>query len=413
MPAASRIAGECAYDLANVTERASAPTAGRRSGLPPFRLEVYLGQWEFAARHHLTASDAQTLTIGELLELGTESERAEFARAPLTYSPTWGSPALLEAIAATYEHVRPEHVLTFAGAEEAMFWAIQELVGPDEHAIVTVPNYQSMETLTLATSASVDGLVLRAQDGWALDLEAVRELLRPHTTLIAVNFPNNPTGALPDRATFAALVEMCDANGIGLLSDEVYRGLELDPLRTLPQAADLSPSAISMNVMSKAYGLPGLRIGWLACRDRALLERLERRKHYTSICNAGPSELLATIALRNGERIRRRNRDVIAENLPRFATLFDDWPHLFEFEPPAGGCVCFPRYLGDDGVEAMCRDAVEQAGVLLLPASIYTSELGAVPGDRFRIGLGRHGADDALNALDAFLRSRGDVPRGH
>jgi aspartate/methionine/tyrosine aminotransferase len=386
-----------------VTEHGSALTAG----LPPFRLEVYLGRWEFAARHHLTASDAQTLTIGELLELGTESERSEFGRAPLTYSPTWGSPALLEAIAATYEHIGAESVLTFAGAEEAMFWAIQELVRPDEHAIVTVPNYQSVETLTIATGAAVDGLVLRAEDGWALDLDAVRELLRPHTTLIAVNFPNNPTGALPDRATFAALVEMCDANGIRLLSDEVYRGLELDPLRTLPQAADLSPTAISMNVMSKAYGLPGLRIGWLTGRERALLERLERRKHYTSICNAGPSELLATVALRNGERIRRRNRDLIAENLPRFAAFFDDWPHLFEFEPPAGGCVCFPRYRGEDGVEAMCRHAVEAAGVLLLPASIYTSELGPVPADRFRIGVGRHGADDALNAFDAFLRSRG------
>jgi aspartate/methionine/tyrosine aminotransferase len=370
---------------------------------------VYLGEWEFAARHHLTASDAQTLTIGELLELGSDSEREDFERAPLTYSPTWGSPALLDAIAATYDEVASEHVLTFAGAEEAMFWAIQELAGAGEHAIVTVPNYQSMETLALASGAAVDGLVLRPENGWALELDALQGLLRPETSLVAVNFPNNPTGAVPDRATFAALVELCDAQGIRLLSDEVYRGLELDPLRTLPQAADLSSSAISMNVMSKAYGLPGLRIGWLACRDRALLEQLERRKHYTSICNAGSSELLATIALRNGERIRKRNRDIVAENLPRFETFFGEWSALFEFEPPAGGCVCFPRYLGSDGVETMCRDAVEQAGVVLLPASIYASELGPVPDDRFRIGVGRHGADEALGAFDAFLRSRADV----
>jgi aspartate/methionine/tyrosine aminotransferase len=375
--------------------------------LPPFRLEVYLGRWEFAARHHLTASDAQTLTIGELLALGTEQERDEFSRAPLSYCPTWGSDALLEAIAATYSEVVPEHVLTFAGAEEAMYWAIAELAGPGRHAIVTVPNYQSMETLALAGGGDVDGLVLRPDDGWALDLDALGALLRPETTLIAVNFPNNPTGALPDRATFDALVQLCENNGIRLLSDEVYRGLELDPSRTLPQAADLSPSAISMNVMSKAYGLPGLRIGWLACRDRALLQRLERRKHYTSICNAAPSELLAAIALRNGERIRERNREIIAGNVPRFEAFFADWQQLFEFEPPAGGCVCFPRYRGQDGVEALCRDAVEQAGVLLLPASIYESQLGSVPTDRFRIGVGRDGAGQALDAFDAFLRSRG------
>jgi aspartate/methionine/tyrosine aminotransferase len=161
-----------------------------------------------------------------------------------------------------------------------------------------------------------------------------------------------------------------------------------------------------MNVMSKAYGLPGLRIGWVACRDRALLERLERRKHYTTICNPAPSEQLATIALRNGDRIRKRNREIIAENLPRFAAFFAEWEELFDWEPPAGGCVCFPRYRGADGVEKLCHDAVEQAGVVLLPASIYESELGPVPTDRFRIGVGRYGADEALGAFDAFLRGR-------
>jgi Aminotransferase class I and II len=245
-----------------------------------------MGRWEFAARHHLTASDAETLTIAELLALADETDRERFAELPLSYVPTWGTPELLEAVASTYERVGPEHVLTFAGAEEAMFWALQELVGPGEHAIVTVPNYQSMETVTLATGADVDGLPLRPEDGWELDLDTLERLLRPQTRLVAVNFPNNPTGFLPDRKTFERLIDVCDGHGIRLFSDEVYRGLELDPARTLPQAADLSSTALSLGVMSKAYGLPGLRIGWLACRDRALLERLERRKHYTTICNA-------------------------------------------------------------------------------------------------------------------------------
>jgi aspartate/methionine/tyrosine aminotransferase len=224
--------------------------------------------------------------------------------------------------------------------------------------------------------------------------------------LVGVNFPNNPTGAVPDRETFARLVELCEERGIRLFSDEVYRGLELDPERTLPQAADLSPTALSLNVLSKSYGLPGLRIGWLACRDHAVLERLERHKHYTSICNAAPSELLATIALRNGESIRARNREVIAANLPHFEAFFTEWGELFEWEPPAGGCVGFPRYAGGDGVEAFCRDAVERAGVLLLPASIFESELATVPDDRFRIGVGRRGAQAALAALaDHMVRT--------
>ena len=124
-------------------------------------------------------------------------------------------------------------MLVFAGAEEALFWALQELVGPGDHAVVTVPNYQSMETVTLATGAEVSGLALDPAAGWALDLDALAALLRPATRLIAVNFPNNPTGALPDPATWDALLALCDERGMRLFSDEVYRGLEPDGVPAL------------------------------------------------------------------------------------------------------------------------------------------------------------------------------------
>jgi aspartate/methionine/tyrosine aminotransferase len=372
--------------------------------LPDFRLEVYLGEWEFKAKYHLTASDAETMTVAELLALATPEEREAFDNLALGYVPVPGGEELRSAVAVTYESVGAAEVLTFAGAEEALFWALQELAGPDDHAIVTVPNYQSTESIPLAAGAEVSGLVLRPENGWGLDLEELEALLRPETRLIVVNWPNNPTGGVARPEDFRALVELCDERGIRLLSDEVYRGVERDSSRTLPQAADLSSSAVSLNVMSKAYGLPGLRIGWLACRDRELLARLERRKHYTSICNAGPSEALATIALRNGERLRARTRETLAANVPVFDAFFAQWPELFEWEPPAGGCVCFPRYLGDEGVEEFCRALLEDAGVVLLPASIFASPLAEVPADRFRIGLGRRDPEPALAAFGELLR---------
>jgi aspartate/methionine/tyrosine aminotransferase len=370
---------------------------------PPFRLEEYLGVWEFSAKHHLTASDAETLTIEELLAFADPDEREEFQRLPLSYAPTWGGAELLAAVADLYEGLGPEHVLTFAGAEEALFWALQELAGPNDHALVTVPNYQSFETIPLTAGAEVEGIVLDPAAGWEPDVEEIARRLRPNTTLVAVNFPNNPTGAICSREAWRALVELCEEHGATLLSDEVYRGLETDGSRRLPQAAELSGSAVSLNVMSKSYGLPGLRIGWLATRDRDLLERLEKRKHYTSICNARPSEALATIALRNGDAIQARNRDLIAANIPLFEAAFAAHPDSLEWQAPAGGCVSFPRYLGDDGVEAFCRDLVETEGVVLLPASIYASRLGPVPGDRFRVGVGRRDPEAALAALGRFL----------
>lgn len=374
--------------------------------LPDFELEVYLGRWEFAATHYLTASDGQTLTISKLLALASDEEREAFETLSLGYTPTWGTDRLLAAIATTYESIGPENVLTFAGAEEAIFWAIQELVGPGDHAVVAVPTYQSIESIALAAGAKVSGLLLRRANGWGLDLDELECLLRPNTRLVAVNFPNNPSGGMPGPQAFRRLVELCDEREITLLSDEVYRGVEHDPAQVLPQAADLSARAISLNVMSKAYGLPGLRIGWLAAHNRPFLERLERRKHYTSICNSAPSELLAAVALNNGKAVRERIRSIIAENLPIFDGFFDSWSAYFEWERPQGGCVCFPRYLGSDGVEAFCHDLLHNAGVVLLPASIFRSALAQVPQDHFRIGVARKNPEPALAAFDEYLRRR-------
>ena len=196
---------------------------------------------------------------------------------------------------------------------------------------------------------------------------------------MAVNFPNNPTGALPDRETFVALAALCDEREIVLFSDEVYRGLELDPARTLPQACDLSERAMSLNVMSKAYGLPGLRIGWLATHDHALLERLERRKHYTSICNAGPSEFLATLALRHGDAVRARNRAIIERNLPLFDAFFARWDEHSRGSTRRAAASA-SRATSAATSAASAASWSSEAGVVLLPADIYASELGAGAG---------------------------------
>jgi aspartate/methionine/tyrosine aminotransferase len=375
--------------------------------LPDFGLEVFFSRWEFAARHVLTASDAESMSLGELLALGTDEDRKAFERISLGYVPSWGGDELRRAIASTYAHLKSEDVLAFAGAQEALFWLFQEAAGPGDHVVLLVPGYQSIESLAVATGAEVTGLALEPENGWVLDLDRLERALRPSTRLVAVNFPHNPSGAVPDPATFRALVELCDARGIRLFCDEVHRGLELDPARRLPQVADLSPTAVSLNVTSKSYGLAGLRVGWLASRDEVLLARLERRKHYTSISNSGPGEFLAALALRHGEAIQARNRAIVRRNLPLFDAFFAGWAELFEWEPPQGGCICFPRYRGPDGVEAFCQDLVERAGVLLAPASLFRSGLADTPTDRFRVGVGRSNPEPALEAMQRFLERGG------
>jgi aspartate/methionine/tyrosine aminotransferase len=379
--------------------------------LPEFRLESYFARWEFAARYNLTASDAQSLRLADLLDLADADGRARWDSLQLGYTESRGLPALREQIAATYEQATADDVLCFAGAEEALYLAMQVLLEPGDHAVVITPNYQAAETVPLSI-CDVTGVALRAADGWALDLDEVTRALRPGTRLLSVNFPNNPTGAVPDPGTWQQLVELCGERGITLFSDEVYRGLEQAPHSPLPQAADLLPGALSLNVMSKAYGLPGLRIGWIACRDQAVLSRLRQAKDYTTICNSAPSEVLALIALRAREQVLGRTRRIVAANLPVFDEFFRRFDGLFEWERPQGGCVSFPRYLGPDGAEAMCANLVAEAGVLLLPASMYQSQLTPVPADRFRVGVGRSDPQDGLDQWARWLDRRAPGQRG-
>jgi aspartate/methionine/tyrosine aminotransferase len=367
-----------------------------------FALEIYFAQWEFRARYHMTASDAESLTLGELLAYASEDDRAAFEHARLGYSETFGAPDLRAAIAGTYDTAVPEDILCFAGAEEGLYAAMRVLLGPDDHAVVVTPNYQSAETLPVSTCA-VTGVPLEAEDGWRLDIDRVAAALRPETKLVSVNFPNNPTGKILERDRFDALIALCRSRGIWLFSDEVFRGLDRDEARRLPQAADLYERALSLGVLSKAYGLPGLRLGWIACKDRDLLQRLERYKHFLSICNPVPSERLAVIALKARDRILTRNRDLANQNAAKLDAFFAEFPGLFEWATPDGGCIGFPRYLGADGVETFTRRLVEEAGVLLIPASVYRSDLGETPADRFRIGYGRADMDQGLEALRGWL----------
>lgn len=371
---------------------------------PDFRLETYFSRWEFTARHHLTASDAQTMTLGDLLALADEEDRTAFENLSLGYTQTYGDPALREAIAETYDQAEAADVLCFAGAEDALYLAMNVLLTAGDHAVVVTPNYQAAETVPLAL-CEVTGVALDPERDWHLDLDAVQAAIRPNTRVVSVNFPNNPTGKVIGAADFAELVSLCDERGIHLFSDEVYRGLERDPSRTLPQAADASERALSLNVTSKSLGLPGLRIGWITSRDRELLSRLERAKHYTTICNSAPSEILARIAIKARGAILDRNRSLIAANLPQFDAFFAEFDGLFEWRAPDGGCVAFPRYLGPDGVEEFCTRLLQEAGVLLLPASVYSSELTPTPRDRFRIGIGRVDPEAGLAAFGDWLRA--------
>ncbi len=375
------------------------------SQLKPFALEVYFSKWEFKAQYHMCASDMQSMTISELLSMADDADRETWKDLSLSYTETSGRPNLREAIAGTYESVDPSEVLCFAGGQDGIFATMRALLTPEDHAIVITPNYQSSESLPLSI-CGVTGIPLNPEKNWDLDLQQLRDAIRPNTRLISINFPNNPTGKVISHDTLQAIVEMARKQGIYVFSDEVFRFLERKPEIRLPQVVDIYERGLSLNNMSKAYGLPGLRIGWIACKDKQLLRRIEHVKHYTSLCNSAPSEMLAEIALKARDQILERNRNLIARNLPLLTDFFEAHRDLFEWYIPDGGCIGYPRYLGTEGVEQFAEELVQHAGVLLLPASLFRSDLGPTPVDRFRVSYGRKNMAEGLSAWRRHLEKK-------
>jgi aspartate/methionine/tyrosine aminotransferase len=370
--------------------------------LRDFALEVYFSKWEFAAKYNMTGSDGENIRLPALLAYASPEDRAEFDNVPLGYTETFGAPSLRAEITKTYDTVTPEHLLCFAGAEEGIYVVMNVLLQRDDHAIVITPNYQAAETIPLSI-CDVTGVPLDIDNNWHLDVEKIRDAIRPNTKLLAINFPNNPTGKIIPHNALDDIIALCRQHNIWLFSDEVYRLIERDETLRLPQAVDVYEKAISLNVMSKAYGLPGLRIGWVACKDREMLVRFERYKHFLSICNAAPSEVLAKIALKARLKILAKNRSVVRANITALNTFFAAFPDLFDWREPDGGCVGFIRYRGHDGVEAFTTRLVEEAGVLFLPSSIYHSELNPVPENCLRIGFGRSHVPDGIVAMRNWM----------
>lgn len=372
--------------------------------LPPFHLERFFAEHEFTARYLLCASDAETLSVAELLAFEPGAE-ARLLGLGLGYTEASGGRGLREAIAATTNSLTPEGVLVHSGAGEAIFTFMHAALAPGDHAVVHAPGYQSLAEVARAVGAAVSGWRGDPARGWALDLDNLRGLLRPNTRLVVINTPHNPTGWLADLPFLKGLAALAEERGFRIFADEVYRGLEYDSSTRLPLMADLSPRATSLGVLSKSYGLAGLRIGWLTAHDPGLLARASAIKDYTTICNSGPSEFLATLALHHHEALAARVRGIVLHNLTLLEPFFSRWSGLFGWQRPTAGPIAFPTFHGED-VDAFCKALVAGSGVLLLPGTLYGE------GDRaIRFGFGRANLPEALAALEGWLERNAPVTR--
>lgn len=361
-----------------------------------------------SVRYDLASSDSEALSLSSLLALAQADDVERWDKLSLGYTDLRGAPWLRGAIARRHSMIIPDAVVVCAGAQEALSCVAQALLVAGDHIVVVVPMYGASER-AISNLGATTGVPLASASGWRLDIDRVAAALRPSTRAVFTNFPNSPTGAVLESSELDELVALCRRFGLWLVNDEVYR--QTDPLvDALPMVADVYERGVSINGFSKGFGLPGLRVGWVACRDQALLARVQVAKNALSTCVAATSEVLASIALRAEPAIVARTRAIGQRNRQHLMTLLDRLPNFFEADNVRNLAFGFPRYRGPEGSDRLAMRLLRHASLHLLPASLWSSPLAALPMDHVRIGLGhiRHGP--GLDALETYLSGNGSSP---
>jgi aspartate/methionine/tyrosine aminotransferase len=358
-------------------------------------LEEWFDAYQYRTRYDVGESAVKFLKLGDL---GIDLNQVE-----LRYGHHAGEPELRELIALEYEGLALEQTLVTSGGAEAIFSIAAALLKPGDHVIVEHPNYPSTYEVPRGLGCQVSLFKLKFSEGFRPALDRLQALITPRTKLIVLTHPNNPTGSMISTKTLKQLLAIAESQRIYVLFDETYRQLTFGP--ALPPAASVSPWAISVTSMSKSYGLPGIRIGWLATQSRAVLEGVlaVREPGYHNQCCF--SEAIAIAALRRRDEFLLRARKHVATNLK----IVEEWmaaqDHL-EWVPPEGGAVCLPRIRDEvpTDPEALYRSLVLDHGVFVIPGRCFD-----IDNRFFRLGYGSTSQDLAagLDKISAALAALG------
>lgn len=365
--------------------------------LPNFELEEYLSIREFRTKYMFCASDPESMTMYDLLELADQECKDLWKNLKLSYTEPQGHPLLIAELREWYGLDSRDSFLMFAGAEEGIYCAMRALLEPSDHVIAISPGYQSLYSLP-QTFCQCDVLQLEEKNNWRLDIEALEGLVNKNTKMLVINYPHNPSGALLTADEQSQIIEIARKHNLYIFSDEVYRLLELDVSERLPAMANAYEKGISLSVMSKAFGFAGLRIGWVASQDMNAIKSMTDYKHYLSIMNSAPSEILTLVALRNREQILERNREILNSNIILLDEFFSEYSDIISWVRPKGGCVGFPSLRKDILVDQFAEELLAEEDVLVLPASVYQLDC-----NNFRLSFGRKNTSQALERMKSFI----------
>lgn len=338
-----------------------------------FLVERFIGAYEHDVELNLAETCVNPFTLGEFLKLvGKENFFEELKETQLTYGFVDGFPNLREGIAKLYKNKKPENILTAGGAIGANFLVFYTLVEPGDTVISIFPAYQQLYSVAKSFGANAKLLKLREENNWLPDINELSELIDNKTKLIVLINPHNPTGSLINEKLLKEICTIAEDAGAYVLCDEAYRGLYINPDDYVPSIVDLSSKAIATGSFSKAFSLTGLRLGWIAAGEE-IIEECKLRKDYTAISNGLIDEALAALAIKNVDKIYKRNLQIIRTNYKILSQWIENEP-LISWVPPKAGSIAFPRYNLKMPSETLCIRLIKEKGTLLVPGSCFGME---------------------------------------
>jgi len=337
----------------------------------PFELERWQSTWENRVRYNLSESGVHPLTIQELLGLAGASA-LPLLEVQLGYSQSNGTDKLRERIAALYPGASPDQVLVSNGSAEANFCVCWRLLEPGDKVAVMMPNYLQSPGLAQNFGAEVRPFQLHEKEGWEPYAEEIRTAIAPGTKLVVVTNPHNPTGHVLSDAARKLILERAVEVGAWILADEVYQGAERDGKTTQSFWGSGYDKVIIVNGLSKAYGLPGLRIGWIVSSPE-LSRDVWARHDYTTIGPSGASDHLAAVALDPlvREKLIERTRRILHANYPVMEAWLKKFGDTFSWHAPSAGAICWARYRGAIPATEVVEKLRAQHSVLLCPGDHF------------------------------------------
>ncbi|MBT6511176.1 MAG: aminotransferase [Rhodospirillaceae bacterium] len=340
----------------------------------PFGVEIWMNEWETKCELNLAETCVESLTIEQLLELAgrNSTDLSELLGIKMTYGEIRGSERLLNAIAALYEKQTSENLIVTHGTIGANMLIHKTMVSPGDRVVAVVPTYQQHYSIPASIGADVHQLYLKEENNFLPDLEELRALVTPDTQLLAINNPNNPTGALLDRAMLEEIAEIARAAGAWILCDEVYRGLDQHGGGMTASMADIYEKGISTASTSKAFSLAGLRLGWIAAPEE-IIEAVSIHRDYDTIAVARIDDHFAALALENQERILERSQAITRGNLSVLAEWVDSEPRI-SWVKPKSGTTTLLRFDVAMNSRDFCVALLQETGVMFTPGSAFNME---------------------------------------